>query len=501
MPSRRLLEEFGRWVERSPDSPAVIGSGGTCSYGELDRLAHRARETVRGVPSGPVCVPASKSVETLALLLGCWAEDRGVLLPSEDLGGTVLGSLAARAGCSVLLTPAVTPDERFTVAVRRLPGEREEAPATPGTDALLLLTTSGSTGLPKTVPLSDTGVLEFHRWASDRFSLGPGRRVLSYAPLNFDLSLLDVWSALASGATTVLVDPRRATEGRYLRDLIVEHEVGLVQSVPMLFGMLTDHVGESGLPAVTDVLITGDTVRKSLVAEIGAMAPNARLFNVYGCTETNDSLVHEFDTSELGDSGRVPLGFPAAGVSTRIVDSASRVVRGEGTGELYVSTPFQAEGYLDPEATAEKFVPDPAGQTEDIYFRTGDIVTRSEEGTIFLEGRDDYHVKVRGVRTNLAEIEHVINEHPQIREAAVVAVPDEWAGKRICAYVSPLEGAARAELTTLGIRKYCGQRLARTSIPGKVRIVQRPLPRTSTGKIDRKAIQQEEERGFSDVAG
>jgi acyl-coenzyme A synthetase/AMP-(fatty) acid ligase len=361
-----------------------------------------------------------------------------------------------------------------------------------------VLATSGSTGTPKVVPLSHGAVDRFTRWAGERFGIGPDTAVLNYAPLNFDLCLLDIWTTLRFGGTGVLVDPDRGTDGAHLRDLIDDHRVAVVQSVPMFYRLLadadagTDADADSGsdargLASVGHVIVTGDALPARTLAELPRLFPTARIHNVYGCTETNDSFVHEVTASDVDRAEPLPLGRPIEGVDALIVGPDGAVVTGPGRGELYVATPFQTDGYLDPTLNAAKFTAHPqrAQSGGRRFFRSGDLVRRTADGRIVLEGRDDFQVKVRGVAVNTAEVERVLLDHPQVAEAAVVAVADPVAGKRLHAAVRRT-GADR--LNSLVLRQHLAGQLVTAAIPSSFRIVDEPLPKTSTGKVDRRTV-------------
>jgi acyl-coenzyme A synthetase/AMP-(fatty) acid ligase len=131
------------------------------------------------------------------------------------------------------------------------------------------------------------------------------------------------------------------------------------------------------------------------------------------------------------------------------------------------------------------------GGGEKTFFRTGDIVRRHEDGTMTLEGRSDFYVKVRGVRVSTQVVEQAISEHPEVVEVAVVAVPDEMAGSRLHALVRKAEGS---KLNSLKLRQHCAGRLARTEMPSSIEVVTEPLPKTPTGKIDRKRCLPRQER-------
>jgi acyl-coenzyme A synthetase/AMP-(fatty) acid ligase len=348
-----------------------------------------------------------------------------------------------------------------------------------------MLTTSGSTGLPKIVPLPRDAIDNFTDWTAEKFEIGPGTSVLNYAPLNFDLCLVDIWTTLKYGGCVVLVDQDRGTNGGYIADLLTDNAVNVVQAVPMLYRLLIDVTREDGreFPDVRYALTTGDKLPASSLQEIPNLFPNTRLFNIYGCTETNDSLMYEFD---LGTDvpAQLPVGSPIEGVVALIVDPEGEFVEGEGTGELLVNTPFQTRGYLKASLNDGKFVDYAVnGQGETRYYRTGDIVRRHGDGSLTLEGRSDFYVKVRGVRVSTQVVEQAIQEHPEVIEVAVVAVPDDLAGARLHALVRK---EPESRLNSLSLRQHCASSLARTEMPSSIEIVTEPLPKTSTGKIDRK---------------
>jgi acyl-coenzyme A synthetase/AMP-(fatty) acid ligase len=348
-----------------------------------------------------------------------------------------------------------------------------------------MLTTSGSTGLPKIVPLSPEAVDHFTDWAAGQFGIAPGTTVLNYAPLNFDLCLLDIWSTLKAGGCVALVDQDRGTNAAYLVELLTAHSVNVIQAVPMLYRLLIDATREDGtvFPAAAHVMTTGDKLPANTLEALPGLFPNARFFNIYGCTETNDSLMHELDAA-AGPLPQIPVGQPLPGVIALLVTPDGGFLGdGPGTGELVVWTPFQTRGYLTSALNEGKFTTYPETHGDTIFFRTGDIVRRHDDGSMTLEGRSDFYVKVRGVRVSTQVVEQAISEHPDVVEVAVVAVPDEMAGSRLHALVRK---EPDSKLNSLKIRQHCAGRLARTEMPSSIEVITEPLPKTPTGKIDRK---------------
>lgn len=489
---RSLLGRLAEHIRDRPDATALVMGEERVSYAELDAMARTALAGIEelGLPGGPVAAHAAKTPRTIALLVACLRARLPLLLPSAELGVSTLNTLLHNADCADLLTaepPGETTDRRvhkIDCAVADGPVARAgEPPVTSDDDVSFLLTTSGSTGVPKIVPLTVGAVDRFTDWAVGQFGIGPRTAVLNYAPLNFDLCLLDIWATLKAGGTAVLVAAERSTNGRHLGDLVRANGIGVIQSVPMLFRLLRDSWDGEPFAHVEHVILTGDKVSARLLAELPLMFPAARIWNLYGCTETNDSLLHEIDPAAGGD---VPVGRPLSGVDALVVDGDGTILSGPASGELVVRTPFQTTGYLDRTgATADRFVQ--LDGRPGRYFRSGDLVRRDADGVFTLLGRDDFQVKVRGSRVNLEEIELIVSEHEDVVEAAVIGIPDDVAGTRIHAVV---RGRAPGAPNGLALRDHCRRRLPRVAIPAAIQITDEPLPRTSTGKIDRQTIRR-----------
>ena len=502
-----LAAHFAAHAERAPDAPALIWDGQATSYGELRSMADSAfiEHDLASLPADrPIGIRAKKSPEAIALILACLQSGQPFLLPSIELAPDTLAKLFAQAGVSTVLSPT-GPRSDSAASLRALVDEpqaesidappSEWPPAAGAEGVTFMLTTSGSTGLPKIVPLREEGIDAFTDWAADQFGIRAGTVVANYAPLNFDLCLLDIWTTLKHQGTVVMVDQDRATQSAYLSALIQDNGVNVLQAVPMLYRLLIDvsRAGGGTFPTVRHVITTGDKMPATSLAELPTLFPEARCYNVYGCTETNDSLMHEF--LGLADGkvpSNIPVGQPLPGVTVRVQNEDGTPLEGTGTGELLVWTPFQTRGYLKSELNAERFTA--VDGEERPFYRTGDIVRRHHDSTLTLEGRADFFVKVRGVRVSTQVVEQAIQEHPEVVEVGVMAIEDELAGKRLCAVVRKEPDST---LNSLKLRQHCMTRLARPEMPSKITIVTEPLPKTSTGKIDRNAITAELERTYS----
>lgn len=472
--TRSLTDLILRHAERQPAAAALRWRGNPVSYDELADLTWRLHgDLVTDSDDGAVGVVATKSPETIALILACSLAGRAVLLASADLGRRALDQLVRRSGCRRLAMVTEAGIEWGAVETA--------GTATPSGTVRFLLTTSGSTGAPKIVPLEAEATDRFMRWAAAEFGLGPGVNVLNHAPLSFDLCLLDVWATLRAGGCVTLVEPRHAVDPRHLIGLLGTDDVHVVQAVPMFFRIVANAAAGERYPAVRHLVLTGDHTPRPLRAALSEAFPNARFHNVYGCTETNDSFIHSFDAETAADRDPLPLGRALPGVVFRVMIDDGEL-EGPGRGELWVSTPFQTTGYLDEQEP--RLVADAGGVT---FFRTGDVASRDAAGELTLIGRTDLQVKVRGVRVNVEGVERVIREHEQVCDVGVVALADPQAGSRLHAVVQ--RGSDR--LTGLGLREHCAQQLHRAAIPAVISVVDTPLPMTSNGKVDRRRIEHD----------
>lgn len=472
-----------------PNDVAITSDTTVWSYAMLWTQIARFESAVSklALPTGvAVAVTAHKTVNTLALMLALGKQGHTPLAVSPGLGLKVKPTMYASAG--VFCELAAESDHNYPEVMVVVPADLQ-ADAAPKVYAAvscpLMLTTSGSTGIPKVVELSAEGINSFFHWGAEYFNLTRGSRVLSYAPLNFDLSLLEVWAPLAQGATVILGDTTRATQADYLRTLIHDQQPDLIQAVPMFYNLLCPAGDAYALvmEGHRHVVFTGDTTPKGLRDRVAAAFPQATFHNIYGCTETNDSFVYSGDAQEIVRHEHLPLGGPISGVAYRVVTEEGTELVGAGEGELHTSTPFLAHGYSDPSLTDKAFYSEP--DSFRTYFRTGDRVVRSTQGQLALLGRNDFIVKVRGVRTNLQDIEQALAKMTIVKNAAVIPVHDEMAGVVLHAVIEPTQGQ---KLDGMAMRVFCAQHLPQTSIPRRFHLHEGPLPTTSTGKPDRKTI-------------
>jgi amino acid adenylation domain-containing protein len=355
-------------------------------------------------------------------------------------------------------------------------------------DLAYVLYTSGSTGTPKGVAHSHRSALAFARVAADTYGFRGDDRMSNHAPLHFDLSTMDYFSSALAGATTVIIPDAHTRIPASYAALIETERLTVLYTVPLALTHLLLHgaLEKRDLSSVRWVLFGGEPFPTRYLRALMAALPGARFSNVYGPTEVNGVTYWEVPKLPPNDDAPIPIGQPYANVEVRIVDDDDSPVADGNPGELLVRTPTMMRGYwARPDLDARVFWKRQVlGHFEDVYLRTGDLVRRREDGMLEFHGRKDRQVKARGYRVELDEVEVAIGSHEAVESAAAYGVPDEDGSLHIEATVTLRNGQ---RVTSETLRSHVATLLPRYAIPVRFDIVE-AMPKTSTGKIDRRAL-------------
>jgi amino acid adenylation domain-containing protein len=493
-PTQTCLHQlFHEQAQRTPDAVALISGAREMTYGELDRrvrcLARRLdAEGVR--PDVPVIVCAESSCEMVVGLLGV-LEAGGAYVPLDPATPAErLRFLLEDTRAQLVLT-----QERLAGKFEGLPvrivllggedgpaGERHQARVSPDHLAYIIYT-SGSTGLPKGAMVPHRSICNTLHWRQSAFPLGPDDCVLQTFSFTFDASVWEFFAPLLAGARLVLAGPEVGRDSARLIELIARHRVTAVQAIPSRLSLLLEARGLEHCRSLRYVICGGEALTGTLQEKFCARLP-AALSNLYGPTET--ALDASFWICRPGDGqAAIPIGRPIANKRLYLLDEHMRPVPVGVPGELYIGGAGLARGYLGkPGLTAERFLADPFGQPGSRMYRTGDLCRWLPDGNLVFLGRLDDQVKIRGFRIELGEIETALTQHPEVREAVVVAREDTPGDARLVAYIVPSNGHAPkpGELRT-SLRG----RLPEYMVPSAF-VDLSELPRTTSGKVDRKAL-------------
>jgi amino acid adenylation domain-containing protein len=517
-----LLDQLLREAaERDSSAPALRDGDDELTYGELSAGAARVARLLaeQGVRRGDrVLLHAPKSARVVQSLYGILGAGAAYVPVEPGSPAPRLAAIAEQcrpravvtwAGAGEKLTEelcrrtgielVVTLDDAD--AFRALPVEVSgpddvaaadpvwPASATVDQDLAYILFTSGSTGTPKGVMLSHRNALTFVDWVHATFELGPDDRLSNHAPLNFDLSILDLFGAARAGASVTLVPAGLGMFPARLVELMERERLTVWYSVPSILTLLLTRGGlpDRDLSALRWILFAGEVFPVKHLRELMRVLPSPRYANLYGPTETN--VVTWYEVSPLPDDRvePIPIGKACANSDCVVLDEDGDVVTEPGReGILHVRGSTVMQGYYGrPAETEASFVPSPiAAGREEFLYCTGDWVVLDENGDFAYLGRRDHMIKSGGYRIELGEIEAALHAHPAVREAVAVPVPDDVLGNRIVAVVVA-DGASAQEL-----RAHCATLVPRYMVPEDV-VFRAELPRTPTDKVDRQRLASE----------
>ncbi len=440
---------------------------------------------------------------------------------STTTASTTTAAITTPATTTAATTPAATTLSATTTA------------AGP-TDLAYLVYTSGSTGSPKGVLTPRGGVESYLAYLRDAWGLGAADVVLQLAAPTFDASVRDLLGPLTAGGRVVLPTAEQARDPRALIALLAASRATcLLSVVPTLLASLLDAAESTGVicRSVRLILVSGERFPAPLAARARAVfGAGVRLVNQFGPTEcTMTSTFHRLAAAMPGDGGgQVAIGFPIPNARVHVLDAALRLQPIGVTGGIHIGGAGLAWGYLaKPDATAERFLPDPfAVEPGSRLYATGDLGRRRADGTLDFLGRTDQQLKLRGVRVEPGEIEAVLASHPLVSRAAVVA---RDGGQRLVAFAVLASGPANAVTAggavataiassaaaavrdpaaagaagTAGtaavvagaLREHLRARLPESMVPAPIVILD-TLPLTATGKVDRRALPDPDDFGL-----
>ncbi len=495
-----ILEERTR---AQPDAIAVSFAGRRVTYAQLNDRANQIGAALRhaGVGAGSlVALFLERTPDLIASLLGVWKAG-GAYLPIDPTNPRQRVEFTLQdSAVSYILTErgllgALPPSSAKILCVEDIAAERGAvfSPAVPApSDLAYVIYTSGSTGKPKGAGVCHDGLLNVVQAIGRDLALRERDVALATATIAFDISNLEIYVPLTSGATLHLMERHFAGDGLKLIELIRTTNAALVFGTPTSWRLMLE-AGWKGSPNLQ--IITGGEVLPLSLARILTRMTRA-LWNHYGPTETSICATRE---RVLPDAEIITLGWPIDNVNIYVLDGDLQPVATTEVGEIYIGGVGVGRGYLNrEELTARTFLPDPFSErTGARMYKTGDLGRLLPDGRLDFQGRADNQIKLRGFRIELEEIEAAVHEYAGVHAASVQVVEYGADDKRLVAYF-----LGDQTVTIQGLRDFLRQRLPYFMLPSEL-IPLEALPMTINGKIDREALDavriqfESQERGES----
>ncbi|MFE7741306.1 amino acid adenylation domain-containing protein [Nocardia sp. NPDC057455] len=508
-PAATLPELIGAQARRRPEAVAVRFGAATLSFGALHRRANRIARALIAAGAGPetvVAVAVPRTEDLPVALLGVLSAGAAYLpidltYPAQRLAFV----LADAAPVCVLTTDAersALPDAGVPTVLLEQTAEFADDPITDADRVVPLLAdnlayviyTSGSTGVPKGVGVTHRNAVRLFTEAQPLFAFGECDVWTLFHSFAFDFSVWELWCALVTGGTVVVVDYPTSRSPELLRELLVRERVTVLNQTPSAFCQLVeadrDAVQTSGEFALRYVIFGGEALDLRHLRRWSERHPGdtPRLVNMYGITETTVHVSFLEVGEHLMDSPISLIGRALPGLDTHVLDIRLRPAPFGTPGEIYVAGAQLSRGYSGrPGLTATRFVANPFGPPGSRMYRSGDLARWSRVGDaagLAYAGRGDQQVQLRGFRIELGEIESALRRCPGVCQAVALVRTDPALGDQLVGYVLP-EPGARPDPAEL--RAQVAEYLTGYMVPAAIVVID-AIPLTPNGKLDRRAL-------------
>ncbi|GGB26258.1 non-ribosomal peptide synthetase [Puia dinghuensis] len=475
---KTVVDLFLEQVSRTPDATALVFENNSISYSQLYTRARQVGSYLRkrGITEDmlvPVCM--DRSIEMIIGIIGVLLAGGAYVPIDPDLPAARIGQLLDDVGAKVVLNM-----ETFNrIGEGYVEFERRLSP----NHLLYMIYTSGSSGKPKGVMIEHKNVVDYIYGLDQKVRIGNNKSFALVSTISADLGNTVIFGSLLSGGELHILSKSTVSDPAAIYDYFQKHRIDCLKIVPSHWKSLCAD-GRLLLPGKM-LVFGGEPLHTDIIELIKSSNAGCTIVNHYGPTETTIGKLLYVMNGEEQYPGLIPIGKPFSNSAVYILSADKTVCPIGVPGELYIGGCGLARGYWRQEGlTAEKFVIDPFGAGDHTrLYRTGDLVRWRPDGNIEYCGRIDNQVKINGYRIEPEEIEQVIDEHPLVKQCAVVAKAGKEGIIRLVAYVVLNGGDSEAILEKLKTR------LPAYMVPSIVLVPER-LPLTSNGKVDRKRLSE-----------
>jgi amino acid adenylation domain-containing protein len=493
-----LCDYLENSAARSPERVAAVDPDGAFTYAQLNDYADRIAGFLldQGVkPGDRVGVVLPKTIRTFALLFGIM-KVRAAYVP-VDWTGPVERAAQILTSCQVRVAfvdsrlrtlggtaETIIPfDDDAWDNILQHESLESDVGARNTDDLAYILYTSGSSGIPKGVMLTQQNATSYVDWCTEILAATEDDRFGNHAPFHFAMCILDLYVPIRQGGSVHLVPEGLGKNPKDLARFIASHRLTIWYSTPAILGLLAEFGELSRLDcsSLRWVLFAGEPFPIKRLRRIMELWPQANFCNLWGSTETNACTRSVIPRPVPDDRAEpYPIGRAGSYCSAIVLDDEARPVSPGDEGLLYISGPSVFKGYWGRPIEGTFLIRDGLK-----WHNTGDVVKEREgEGFVYV-GRRDRMVKRRGYRVELAEVERCLDRHPGIAEAAVIALPDTQSDVQIIAYLAaPMPRPSRVDVKT-----FTTQHLPAYMSPDIFVFID-ALPRTRSNKVDYQTLIQ-----------
>ncbi len=500
--SDSLIDLFEHQAQTHPQRTALIHNGMELSYGALSHLVNQLALNLQGIPfshNKPIILSLRRSFHMVAGVLA--AMKQGLSYTYLDPGYPEERNLNILNDVSpdIIITdqPEIFSDTQAQVMPwsDSHPPSQEQVDAIPSTstsssDSFCLVYTSASTGKPKGVVIMESAIRNRLEWMWEEYPFSNDEVMILQKSLSLVASTWECLGGLLQGIPTVIADHESVIDPISFSGLCSTHRVSRIYGSPSLFsGVIAQKEKDPALFQSLKLAFTSaEPITPEQVGDWNSLFDGVPLINLYGSSECSSNALQFRCSEPTASQPRVPIGRPLPNMNAYVLDDSQNLLPKGAKGELCIAGACLAKGYLDLDAeTQAKFIPvDPQRFGYDRLYLTGDLARMRQDNELELLGRTDFQIQLRGFRIEPGEIENALNAIPDIRESAVQVFRSAQGETRLGACV-----ACEPTVDESQIRKLLRSKIPDYMIPHSIVIVNN-LPRTESGKIDRKSLQFED---------
>lgn len=486
---KTIHQLFEQQVTKTPDNTALICEDKSITYRQLNERANSLAVLLRekGIKPGDViAIMVRRSIEMVIGMLAVLKAGAAYLPIDKELPDERINYMIKNSESKVILTDNTTiyrftEYDKINIQCEEHYNFKKEDLANINNvrDLAYVLYTSGTTGEPKGVMIEHTSLVNFVYAVTKFMDFSTDSIVLSYTSFCFDIFIFEIFTSLLTGAKIILANETEQKIPRYTCSLINKHRVNKILTTPSKIKLfLTDNENIKMLESIREIMVGGEVFPPELLKLLKNNL-NAKIINGYGPTETTIGVSFKvFD-----NDNRITIGKPISNVKLYVLDKHKNLLPIGIPGELYIGGLCLGRGYINnDELTNKVFIRNPFN-TNEILYKTGDIVKWCSKGEIEFLGRVDTQIKIRGYRIELDEIKNQLLKIEGIDDAAVVKLQKDG-NEVICAYIIK---NPKIKIAPNRIRNHLVKYLPKYMIPSYFVEVER-IPINASGKIDLKKL-------------